>query len=47
MTYNKAGTQAPLSATSAEESATGISTYLDKRRLLVQAFPDMQLPDEP
>ena len=42
MTYNKAGTQAPLSATSAEESATGISTYLDKRRLLVQAFPDMQ-----
>ena len=37
MTYNKAGTQAPLSAASAAESATGVSTYLDRRRLFVQA----------
>ena len=42
MTYNKAGTQAPLSAASAAEAATGISIYLDRRRIFLQAFPDMQ-----
>ena len=43
MTYNKAGTQAPLSAAAFDAAATGMDVYLDRRRCFVRAFPDMHL----